>query len=75
MARWVFGFGGEYQLVPLMHLGFHGIPHLGLDLDGLSFHLSIGVCIGSILRIMEATFRPGRQVSLGVLLPAISYFF
>ena len=30
-----FGFGGGKQLVPLMHLGFHGIPPLGLAHDGL----------------------------------------
>ena len=30
-----FGFGGADQLVPLMHLGFHGSPPLGLAHDGL----------------------------------------
>ena len=30
-----FGFGGVNQLVSLMHLGFHGIPPLGLAHDGL----------------------------------------
>ena len=30
--------------MPLMHLGFHGIPPLGLALDGLVFSLSFGVC-------------------------------
>ena len=30
-----FGFGGGNQLVPLMHLGFHGSLPLGLAHDGL----------------------------------------
>ena len=30
-----FGFGDGNQLVPLMHLSFHGIPPLGLAHDGL----------------------------------------
>ena len=38
-----FGFGGGNQLVPLMHLGFHGSPPLGLAHDGLVISFSIWV--------------------------------
>ena len=36
-----FGFGGGNQLVPLMHLGFHGSQDLGLDHDGLDISFFI----------------------------------
>ena len=40
-----FVFGGGNQLVPLMHLGFHGIHPLGLAQDGLVISFSIwGLC-------------------------------
>ena len=39
-----FVFGGGNQLVPLMQLGFRGIPPLGLDHNGLVISLSFGVC-------------------------------
>ena len=38
-----FHFGGGNQLVPLMHLGFHGRPPLVLAHDGLFILLSFGV--------------------------------
>ena len=36
-----FGFGDGNQLVPLMHLGFRGSPHLGLAHDGFVTSLVI----------------------------------
>ena len=36
-----FGFGGGNQLVPLIHLGFHGILPLGLAYDGLGISFVI----------------------------------
>ena len=39
MERWDFGFDVGNQLVPLMHLGFHGSPKLGLDHGGLVISL------------------------------------
>ena len=41
-----FGLNSLYQLFPLMHLGFYGIPKVGLAHDGLvvSFcHLGFGL--------------------------------
>ena len=46
MAKWVFGYDIGNQLVPLMHLGFHGSPNLGLAHNGLVIslrHLEFGL--------------------------------
>ena len=56
-----FGFGGGNQLVPLMHLSFHGIPPLRLDDDDLVISFVIwGTLYWVCAEVMEATFRHGR---------------
>ena len=43
-----FGFDVGIELVPLMHLGFHGSPNLGLAHDGLVFSFfHLGFILGS----------------------------
>ena len=41
MEKWFFGFDVGNEMVPLMHLGFRGIPNLCLTHDGFAISLVI----------------------------------